>query len=378
MSSLNYKCMAIRKQCLILSILLVIAYKFITIDISILCNTFTTSSTDLILNSIKWIDSYSFDNGFKHNFPPFLISFPCSGNTFTRLLLEHTTLYWTGSVFPLCDDEKKNYSKIPLKFQNCADKSVLVIKMHPLYWENDHLDNIMNMNFTSTYQVNKTNEMMKKKELMWHSIVNKYNTAEISAIFLLRDMFKSCWSYFQFLHASKYDTQIWTKYANNLHMGVQNHISSFIMSKHRFESELLLKWTVFSLQCSQNWLNEFKWIDKFEKNNKTILIVEFEKLLNNKYRETEMSKILQFLFTKRYLKKYKQEMLIRMEYNMKNISNMERAEYIYRNKTRLNRIDAKHAYSLLSDQHICKMLKNARNQSMLIINSPREVHCMFI
>eukprot|EP01084_Bolivina_argentea_P062037 113440_1 len=43
-------------------------------------------------HGISFISNRSLDI-FKTNFPPFLISFPASGNTYTRLLLEYTTLY---------------------------------------------------------------------------------------------------------------------------------------------------------------------------------------------------------------------------------------------------------------------------------------------
>ena len=87
-------------------------------------------------SNIEFVDDRSF---FKSNFPPLLISFPASGNTFTRLLLEYVTLYWTGSVYrsPLIEAGFKGEINI--------DNKVIVIKCHPLGFHK-YIQNIIDMN----------------------------------------------------------------------------------------------------------------------------------------------------------------------------------------------------------------------------------------
>ena len=49
-----------------------------------------------------WTDNKSIElrnNMLRHDFPPYLISYGGSGNTYTRLLIEYTTKIWTGSMY---------------------------------------------------------------------------------------------------------------------------------------------------------------------------------------------------------------------------------------------------------------------------------------
>eukprot|EP01084_Bolivina_argentea_P062039 113444_1 len=311
-------------------------------------------------NRITFISNHSLDI-FKSNFPPFLLSYPSSGNTYVRLLLEYTTLYWTGSVFgsPL--------KPIGFKGESRVDETVIAIKMHPIYGQKKlfNIINIGNVNFTEK-------RFRKKYMRIWHTIQNILHThnEHISAIFILKDVFSTCWSNFQFNYAMKYDSKIKNP----------KHLSSFIMTANTFKTELLSKWKVFCLHCANNWMTTFEWIEMFKKMYKKITMVEIDKLTDKRYMNDEMLKILHFLFNANYLKQkcVEQGMMKRLENTILHMQNLTRFELVYRNKNRQNRIDKSYAYSLLSDHDICTMLQSTQNQSYMLndMYCPRKVNCV--
>ena len=315
---------------------------------------------------IRFIDSRSM-NIFNHHFPPFLISYPCSGNTFIRLLLEYTTLIWTGSIYG------SQLRQIGFKGEIKTDESVIIIKIHPMDTISTNRDNIIDMQFDN---ISLSNIAYKKRWRRIQKSINKYRTLyneQISAIFLIRNVFKTCWSYFQFKNARDIDPEIAITYDLEV---VKRHLSSFIMTRDKFNTQILPQWRKYSIKCSKTWLHTFKWIERFKYKNRSFVIIEFEKLMDIKYRESEMKKLLRFIFNENYLNTNEHDMMLKMKQTMENIGNVKRAKLIHRPKNRENRIDEKYAYSVLSDDDICKMMQNAKYQSVLSdIHPPRNVSC---
>ena len=94
------------------------------------------------------------------------------------------------------------------------------------------------------------------------------------------------------------------------------------------------------------------------------------------YNKSKNRKKLVFLFSKEFLDENIDEMLDRMVDTMSNLDQIERANLIHRDKYRENRITQEIAYSLLSDDHICKMLNYSRSQTIFnATHQPREVDC---
>lgn len=341
---------------LLIVVLILIVYPLI--DLSLLTDNDLVISVPVISNNnnsivddenITFISNHSLDI-FSTNFPPFLISFPASGNTFTRLLIEYVTLKWSGSIY------RSPLFKSGFKGELDINNKVIVIKLHPLGFHK-YVKNIINMQFENTKIAYKSSWISVKRML------NKYNE-EISAIFILRDLFKTCWSFFQFQFAKDYDTEIANKYSLGV---IRKHLSSFILTQNQFNSQILPKWINFSIKCAQNWLQTFEWIDIFKQNNKKILLIQFKKLIDPQFRRIEMNKILNFIFNKkRYLNKNenRERMLKRVDKFYLNSDKIYRNKLMHRDKNRLNRIHFEYAYSILSDQHICKMINIARNQTI--------------
>ena len=79
-------------------------------------------------NNFRFIECNDYE-GIVHNIPPYLVSFQGSGNTFTRLIIELITGYWTGSALP------RDIFLVQAGFngdKHCDDTTI-VIKTHVKY-----------------------------------------------------------------------------------------------------------------------------------------------------------------------------------------------------------------------------------------------------
>ena len=90
------------------------------------------NNTSLSANACEWReDLIHFVNsndsmGLKHTIPPYLISFQGSGNTYTRLMIELITNFYTGSALP----NDRFLIEAGFKGDTRCDDSALILKAH--------------------------------------------------------------------------------------------------------------------------------------------------------------------------------------------------------------------------------------------------------
>lgn len=117
--------------------------------------------------------------------PALLYSFPGSGNTWTRLLLEASTGYYTGSMY----EDKYLVKTFQQEKASCSSK-LLAIKAHP------HLQHI------SDFHQNQTTDNSISLPYVYRNLPKKCQHTDISTfldkvIFLVRNPFDAIWSEFQ-------------------------------------------------------------------------------------------------------------------------------------------------------------------------------------
>lgn len=111
--------------------------------------------------------------------PPMLYTFPGSGNTWCRLLIEYSTGYYTGSVY------NDRTLKKTLPGELTCDRNVAVIKIHP------HTHPFMK---TANGVVHSDAQKCKKKGI----------TGFTSGIFVVRDPWAAIWSEYQRLWSNSH------------------------------------------------------------------------------------------------------------------------------------------------------------------------------
>jgi hypothetical protein len=177
-----------------------------------------------------------------------LYSFPGSGNTWLRLLLDWSTNVYSGSVY----NDKSLFGILPGE-KHC-DSSVSVVKAHP------HLQSFKD--FTSV-------EHLPKKCAALHLPVKKI-------IFLIRDPYDAIWSEFQ------------RKRARGRHnQGLSKRIFHQPAMVHR--------WKSVYRDLAQKYVAQFQEVDKFRANGAEVLVVRFEELANLTRRVDVLERAIRFL-----------------------------------------------------------------------------------
>jgi hypothetical protein len=183
---------------------------------------------------------------------PLLLSFPGSGNTWMRLLIEKLTGRKTSSLHP---DDTLN---IIFKSQNACDKSLAAIKAHPY----GILPDLNTSFFKLRYK-----QLVERCRLGGLELFDK-------VIFLSRDPVVSAWAEF--------------------HLALSgSHVGNFKL----FPEDRFLKWREFAISFTKQI--QLEWdtlLYPFIKNNPDkIIIIKFENLINPSLRNEEVKKMCKFL-----------------------------------------------------------------------------------
>eukprot|EP01084_Bolivina_argentea_P204284 348841_1 len=176
----------------------------------------------------------------RHSMPPYLISAMGSGNTFTRLLIELLTNFYTGTVHGTDFDlEKAGFIG-----DNRCDDSVIMLKAHAgTFLESKKWNGFLNGSF-----------WFYKKCLNLRVRKNRCNNKnkEMNAIFILRNPFDT------FL--SEYQRRI-----------TKSHIGN-VMKQH-FEIETFKKKLIF---CVKQYMEILFIYNEFKEINRDVLLIRFE------------------------------------------------------------------------------------------------------
>jgi Sulfotransferase domain len=182
-----------------------------------------------------------------------LYSFPGSGNTWLRLLLEWSTNVFSGSVY----DDKALLGILP--GESHCDSSVSVIKAHP------HLQAFKD--FTSV-------ERLPRKCAKVRLPVSK-------VLFLTRDPYDAFWSEYQ------------RKKTRGKH-------NTGLTKRVFFRPSNVIKWRNVYQDLAHKYVAQFAEIEKFRATGVKIHLVRFEHLSNASTRATVLDKAIEFLSLERH------------------------------------------------------------------------------
>lgn len=208
--------------------------------------------TNIVLDECKKVYGMKqYNKGEDKRLPPMLYTFPGSGNTWARLLIEYGTGIYTGSVY----NDKSLKEPLPGEFT--CDWTVSVVKAHP---HTHAIEPLLGIGGRFNSDKNKCRR----------GGVNKFERA----ILLIRNPFDSIWSEYQRrltqshtdgVHRNGFD---WTRWQANA--ATLSHLYYEMNNRHYA--------TIFK---------------KLSKNN--ILVVKYEDLYNKTTRIETLDKMIRFL-----------------------------------------------------------------------------------
>eukprot|EP01038_Epipyxis_sp_PR26KG_P005346 gene5346-7417_t len=180
--------------------------------------------------------------------PPALFTFPGSGNTWCRLLIEFGSGIYSGSMY----NDASLYSILP--GEAVCNNSVSVIKAHP------------------TYQTNRRATLTSSPSGCFKGKLYSFR----KAVLLLRDPFASIWSTYQFL-------------------SVKSHVDGILRQKFN-RADFEMRAIELSKRYANMWFFEYpelnKWLPDGEKGS---LFIRFEDLVNKTSRNDALYSIISFI-----------------------------------------------------------------------------------
>eukprot|EP01084_Bolivina_argentea_P079801 144668_1 len=197
---------------------------------------------------------------FIHSIPPYLISFQGSGNTYTRLIVELITNYYTGSI--LRND--KFLIQAGYKGDANCDRSVILLKAHPNYVRQNWQEFL-----------NGTTNKCERQQLIHDQYQN--GTNKMSALILIRNPWDAFFSEFQ----------------RSVNKSINGHIHNLLISE--FNRRGIDKSKQIIIGYAHQFIEMFKIYEKFKSLNRDVLLIQFENI------ENEIWRILEFIFTRKYL-----------------------------------------------------------------------------
>eukprot|EP01083_Nonionella_stella_P037836 103108_1 len=214
----------------------------------------------------------------QHSVPPYLISFEGSGNTYTRLVVELITNYYTGSVHTI--DE--HLFKAGFKGDGHCDDSVVVLKAHAWVFARRLWSQFINGTTNECAQLRDMNHIKRCNH-------NHQGIHSMNAIFLVRNPWNSFLSEFQ------RSTAILKRRSNN-------HVYNMRMDE--FDVQLFEKQL---FEFTEKYIQILEIYEQFTKMGRDTLFLVFENM------EYEMINIIQFLFTDEHLQQHLIEYQRRIE-----------------------------------------------------------------
>ena len=328
-----------------------------------------------IENRIKFIDESYFNGILRHNYNTILMSYPASGNSLFRILLEYTTLLRTGSAYR----DKDVYGSGYKGEMETGDK-VFVIKMHPKDW-------VKNPESLRGIYMNNYNNAMNDYQKRSGKHVN------LSYIFMVRNPFDVCWSYYQWEYGNKYDfnktvfdyyidryneyyniptsindvksNQFWY---NNKH--IKDHKQYFALN----DSKLTTNYKKYVRECFNKWNKHHDMITEFNDDKSVDLFVI---QMKDMFDEKKIIELLEYIFTDNYLYKEKklESMLEYYRLFIKNIKDIPRCFFGHRQQ-RQNMVTKNDIYSRYDDAFLCQLYSIARDKMIHFgYTLPRDLIC---
>jgi hypothetical protein len=236
---------------------------------SLLCNSITRKSCRETYDKRDYLDANDVETA--NRVPPVLYTFPGSGNTWVRMLIEYATGIYTGSVY----NDGKIRIVMPGEFE-CSRRNS-VIKVHPNHYPG-----------VSIAYRNASVERLKMEVaagIRLRSLPRKCQTADITGVLNIY-RFKKAVLLIRNPFASMYSEAV--RQLTHAHSGAPT-IADFHTQKNLF----LKKISILSIHYRDMWAHYSYLGQTLGVNN--ILFVKYETLLDTKKREEALKKIVLFL-----------------------------------------------------------------------------------
>jgi hypothetical protein len=194
--------------------------------------------------------------------PPLLLSIPGSGNTWSRLLLEHATGIYTGSIY----EDKRLFEVLPGE-KKCGNMTV-ASKAHPF-----------SLTFVNSDKTHKR-ACLKMKEASSRAKCKLGGVPECfdRALIVIRDPFHSIWS--------EYNRQFATG-----HRG--DHDKGILLSSFRPDTAK----KVYAERLVNSFVSQWKLLENVIANfpSGSFAVIKYENLINPAVRTAELQKAVNFL-----------------------------------------------------------------------------------
>ena len=299
---------------------------------------------------IQFVQTKDLQMKLKHKIPPYLLSYQGSGNTYTRLIIELITQFYTGSSMPK-DPFLVNHGFKGGTVSHC-DNTTIAIKVHPK-WLIDRHGLFMEI----------WNQKQKERCSGLYSIYQgRQSGDDFSAIFVIRNPWNAFFAEFQrIVMGSKH---------------INGHITNLMRDRLTWRKMKFFK--TFLRSNTKNYIDVFWIYEEFKRLNRDVLLIIFENIRN------EIWKIIEFLFTEQHLMEdgdiYRKRMNCIVNNDKCNGSPLPRSAYIRRPKVNSSEYVTKaELFGRLDEEILCdlsnKMYPYFVNYSVLQYGYDEYPHC---
>lgn len=333
------------------------------------CNTIINNDPETLPHFLNLNISTSLSNlnereiKLRHKWPPYLISYGGSGNSYIRLMIEYTTDIYTGAIY-----NEPEYEKLGFAGLQCKD-NVIIVKAHTSHIMDNNVtlkrlfdgecicncDKRINRKFETMKKLNQYKSLLKQQQnpeiLAWMNL---------SAVFLIRDPWKSAWSTMQMVRGEPINE---TDPFMNIHT---RHLPSWMIPARTMVATM-------SDYIETEWYQTFELMELFDKNGFEYIVIKLENFISNdvEIARNEWEKLFGFLLNKDYFDRNYKEMYDRWQCAKIVGDNVDRMRLIHRQKKNrsddgyLRYLTIDNAYDSWSKNRICLGWETIREKAEL-------------
>jgi len=251
-------------------------------------------------DNISFIDRQNDADQFRHQHPSYLFSYGGSGNTVTRTIFEYITNIWTTSIYHDRELNRigfKGESK-SCKIDDTEDRPVLLIKAHP-----EAADKLWRL---PSNILRRCLGHPKPYYKRFKGASPPVDYGFISAVFIMRDPWKSIFTMFQYTYGVEGESQ---------------HIRRMMLNKWN-QSETKQLWTDFVGKEITMWsrtVDAMRLMDRFNDddgvNRTDYVVMKYENIISKDIQMAmdEIRKVLRFLYSDNYYAKMEDTFTERMQ-----------------------------------------------------------------
>ncbi len=303
---------------------------------------------------VYFVNKFQRTNLLKHDFPPYLISYGGSGNTFTRLILEYITTFFTGSIY----DSRVLKEKHKFMGESICDPRVLTVKIHPhgIRLIKGTVENKGYLLLNGTNPCTGSKRIEKIPGKYKYSIDNYVKNKPAFSVYLIRNPWAASFALF---NLEGYRKSQQKNYLKSPHIHIIPKLEFDINQFMNFLNRRFYQWS-----WTMKFLNIHKKILKNIPNrDKYFTVIKYENLLDTSVRNKEMFNLINFFvrINSSDYKSYKNK--ISCVWSI--IENDFRANSVHRKYDKKTHIDINFAYDSLSVNFICFLWEKIKIEAEL-------------